>query len=947
MVTVSATGQNGYSGSVSVSLGTLPSGVTATPSTLTVSTGSSGSMTVAAAASAAAAQETISVSGTSGTLTASASLGLTVTAKPVPDPFHLVGGALLGGFYDESRQLLFATNLGLNELDVISGADDTVKARIPVPQPLGIDQMADGKTLVIGTAAQEIVTVDEDTYAVTLHPHSAPNATFSLFFPTVVALANGKVFMIGQEQGIDSNDIVDGGQYLLEWDSTTNTFSQIEPTSNDPIWETDRLARSADHKWAVFSADQFYLYSSDADTLTAAPLQTVDPPQNSFGVRGYAMNGDGSKIAVASATEVSFFDREFDLLGTAQLPGAFQNSRTVVKFSADGSRLYLEYALPLAMVVVDANSYATLGTMSATVNPEPDNLERLLTTDAEGHAYFATHEGLRLVNLSQPPIPVSQSTSAGPGVPECPPLQVVAPLNQAKASQELLEPIAGLSFYVGGQPAPVSNGSTVTVPASSEAGPADTECITSQGDTAVNKADVSYGVDPLAMSASLLPPGGKTGAYLFGYGFSGSSGEVPAITVGGAASAQITMLQQSTVLDVAALAVPAGSAGQTVDVGVTSSVGSGTLTAAASYLPTPTILPAKGILQLTFDTHRSVLYALKATEVDVLNPGNLTWQAPLAFPAAFTGTVQSMALAPDGSKLVVLATAAAQSTAEVLVMDLTGDSPATIATYSQADGVNGSIAVTNQNTVLLAGLPGLTLDLATMTFTVEDNYAYSNIESGGVIRASADGSVVYSAILNESGGQVFSFNPATGATKTEMFGYMFWTDLAVSPDGSQFAAVEAPPGIGDLVGFFNADLQYINANVYPDFSPPDDSGVLGVTYSPGGKVLVVPLGDSIELWDTATGTLRARLMTPEELQVLVYPENGVAPLLALDAAGDTIYAVSKSGLSVIPLPGPMDEMTPVAWPANRATRLGDALRGTATTRMAAIKGASRAGVSKR
>lgn len=61
--------------------------------------------------------------------------------------------------------------------------------------------------------------------------------------------------------------------------------------------------------------------------------------------------------------------------------------------------------------------------------------------------------------------------------------------------------------------------------------------------------------------------------------------------------------------------------------------------------------------------------------------------------------------------------------------------------------------------------------------------------------------------------------------------------------------------------------------------------VLGSTFSPGGKVLVVPLGDSIELWDTATGTLRARLMTPEELHVLVYSEAPVAPQIALDATG--------------------------------------------------------------
>src|SRR5207249_10248608 len=49
---------------------------------------------------------------------------------------------------------------------------------------------------------------------------------------------------------------------------------QLEPSGqNLGIVEVDSLARSADHKWAVFSADRFYLYSSDTDSLTGIPLR--------------------------------------------------------------------------------------------------------------------------------------------------------------------------------------------------------------------------------------------------------------------------------------------------------------------------------------------------------------------------------------------------------------------------------------------------------------------------------------------------------------------------------------------------------------------------------------------------------------------------------------------------------------------------------------------------
>jgi WD40 repeat protein len=49
-------------------------------------------------------------------------------------------------------------------------------------------------------------------------------------------------------------------------------------------------------------------------------------------------------------------------------------------------------------------------------------------------------------------------------------------------------------------------------------------------------------------------------------------------------------------------------------------------------------------------------------------------------------------------------------------------------------------------------------------------------------------------------------------------------------------------------------MNVLNFTVYPLVSPPDDSQVLGSTFSPAGKVIAVPLGDSIEFWDVATGT---------------------------------------------------------------------------------------------
>jgi len=942
-VQVSVTGQNGFTGSVSVTVSGLPTGVTVSPASLSVTSGGNGSFDLSASSTAEVAQQAVSVTGASGTLTADASLQLTVVGVAVPDPFHAVGGTLVHGFYDESRQLLFATNPGLNELDVISGLDFSIKARVAVPQPWGIDQMADGKTLVLGTQAQEIVTVDEDTLTVTQHPYAAVGAysPTSLFFPMVEALANGEVLMIGLEQGIDSDNIYEAGQYLYEWNSSANTFSQLEPTAqnNYASWEVDSLARSADHKWAVFAADQFYLYSSDSSSLTSVPVTTVNPPQDEYGIRGYAMNADGTVIAVASALEVTFLNRSFTVLGTASLPSAFQTSRSAIQFSSNGSRLFLEYAFPLAVEEIDANSYNALGYLSATVNPDDDNFERLLTTDSKGRGYFGINGGLRVVDLTQTPVPSTENVFAGPA---CPTLNAVLPLNQSQQMQVLNQP-TDVNVYVGGQPAPLVSGGTgianITIPASPITGPADIECVDSYGDTSVVLAGVSYGVDPVGFSANLLPPTGNPQAYLFGYGFFTSQGAAPSMTFGGQAVSNPTAIEGYGfgTLEGEAFKVPNGTSGESASVQVSSSLGSGTLSSVATYYPSPTIVPASGLLQILYDSHRSLLYALKATEVDVLNPTTSLWQSPLIFPATATGTYSAMALSPDGSNLVVAGTAATTTggtTPQLIVLNPDNGSLTSVFTYAGNAMVSGSIAITNLNTAVLAGSPGVVFDLSTSTFAPLPNNLFPD-----VIRASADGSHLYGAQLNVTSGEVYSIDPSTYAFQSEQFGYLFWTDLAVSPDGSQFAAVNAPPyATGDAIGFFDSNLHYLNTNVYPDFSPPDDTGVLGAMFSPAGKVLVVPLGDSLEVWDSSLGTLRARLMTPEELGVLVYPEGGVAPMVAMDPTGQTIYAVSASGLTVLQLPEPLDQITPVQWPSDvRSGNQKAWLHGSITSHMTAMR----------
>jgi hypothetical protein len=114
-VSVSATAVNSFSGTVTVAITGLPTGVTANPATLNLTPGVAQGTTLTATLTAAAATPTVSFTGTSGNLTHSAPLALTVQPAPMtnaPDvtTFH----------YDIARDGLNAQETILTQANVNS-----------------------------------------------------------------------------------------------------------------------------------------------------------------------------------------------------------------------------------------------------------------------------------------------------------------------------------------------------------------------------------------------------------------------------------------------------------------------------------------------------------------------------------------------------------------------------------------------------------------------------------------------------------------------------------------------------------------------------------------------------------------------------------------------------------------------------------------------------------
>lgn len=768
--------------------------------------------------------------------------------------------------------------------------------------------MADGKTLVIGTVAQEFFTLDEDTLKATIHLlPTLPRISYSLNCPSVVAMANGIVFLLTQEMGIAGGG-ADGAAHLIKWDSKKNTYTELGPLNGASSWSTKSMVRSADRKWAAFAVDKFYLYSSDDDSITSVvDLATVNPPADSFGVRGYALNADGSKIAVASASQVTFLDHSFNVLATVPYSSAFQDSGTTVRFTADGNRLIMQNIFPVSLEMVDANSYTALGYQPA-FGDRADVYSTIIAIDGVGRAFVGFDGGYEVIDTAQTPVPNPTEAGATLDGPECPlPNPPNAGLNASLTYSTFNSSLfAGYSFYFAGAAGTVSaDGTQVTAPASSQAGPVDVECVDSAGSSRTLPFAFSYGAKAAAVSANLLSPVGEQSLYAFGFGFFSDASSVPAVSVGGLAAANVEQVSLSKgSLQGVRLQPPTLSASTTADVTVTSAYGSSTVKGAVSYIPSAHVVATSGVLQLLFDSHRNLLYALKASEIDVLDPISLTWNTPFALPA-FAGSANYgyIALSPDGSRLVAVASA---GYAAVVNPD---DPSKTFSVSTPNPGFSwGRVVITKENKAVFGGRPPVEIDLATSTGKVIPTYL------GWLIASPPDGSVIYGIDTGVTTGQAYRTDISTyKTTSTPQFGAQFWSDLAVSADGSHFAGILAESNGGDVIGFFESGLHLVNFNEGPLLSPADDSLVLGSVFGPKGNVLVVALGDSIEFWDTQTGTLRARLMTPEELQTESGSASFAAPQVALDSTGQTIFAVSASGISAMTLPVPVDDLPVAAW----------------------------------
>jgi hypothetical protein len=909
-ISLNVAGMNGFTGSVTISANGQPSTVFTSPTPLIVNSDSAGLLTFSADPTATAgAQSQVTLNGEAGSLRSTATLTVTISASPLPRLFTHLGGGILHGFYDESRRLLFATNVGLNEVDVLSGIDLRVQARIPVPQPVGIDQMADNKTLVVGSMTQTLYSVDEETYSVT--PHPVPNFSYNFGSTTQallpVALANGKVLIIGHNLFIEFAS----GDHLIEWDTTTGNFTEPNvPGILDGFSGLVSIARSADHKWA-FGGPSF-LYSSDSGTYTVGPVPNSD-------VRAVAVNSNGSQYAVASAKLVTFYDQHLNITATVPAAsGTFQY--TDIKFSHDDSKLYWQLqdvTGPGNIIdVVDTHKFVDLGNQDVEVISAP----QLLWIDSKLRAFLAPissiiylHGGVALADLS----------TLSPALQIVPnyyiPNPAAIPIGSSSPVMfQNLRPDVAISF--GGQASKIISDTSVTLangygnlsvqpPPITTNGPVDLVLTNPGGATVVEPQAFSYGLKLAASTANLLPPTGNPVIGIFGFGLTTPVCPCPdpALSVGGKAVLNLSNVSQfnnftaTSSINEYLIQVPNGLPGSAM-IEAISSAGTGSLPVA--YIPSAQVVPVNGLISLLYDSNRNALYALKSDEIDVFNPATMAWENPIIPLGATLTSFLSMTLTPDGSRLIVV------GTGPNTLISVNPDGPSQLVSaplpykpLNVAVTSTGKAFISVAWDVVPAG--AIEFDLATMTYTFRNDNAGS---LAGRFAATPDGNEMAVAVVNGGSSAVSVWNSSNDSFLSQSFPGFFWSDLAISSDGRKIAALRSSA----IAYILDERLHWLDTTVYPDHGYPDAPASVGTSFSPTGNTLIIPTQDSIEFFDANTGQLKDRLMTPEYLPGIAAPPTSSVNI-AIDQTAQTIFAISASGLTVMKLPAPADQLTPGVW----------------------------------
>jgi hypothetical protein len=350
---ISYTAIGNFSGAVSASALSLPSGVTLSPSTPLAVSPTGSFITISLSPSIVLGTDSITFQAASGNLTHSVNVTLDVAAASASFPtggssFLPLGQMPFSAVFDPVHHQVFASLPWLNVVDVVSTTSHQLIKSISVPSPKGLDLTLDDSQLLVGTDTNQSYTIDTTQLAVvskTTVPPVMNSGTAEYIQPQwPLDTANGTILIIG------TGDFPVG---VFQWNPTTQTLT---PRRDADVSNVARASRDADGSKILFydpGGGGESVYDAATDTFVAFSL-------SGFPLGG-AINPAGTQVAIDFGGPVMVTDASGNVLEQLDT-GGFG-----VRYSVDGRYLLsVADALPsFEVATVDAGTFQLVGAAPA------------------------------------------------------------------------------------------------------------------------------------------------------------------------------------------------------------------------------------------------------------------------------------------------------------------------------------------------------------------------------------------------------------------------------------------------------------------------------------------------------------------------------------------------------------------------------------------------------
>jgi hypothetical protein len=991
----SVTALNGFASTVSLSISSLPSGVTISPSSPQVTPGMPLQVTVEAASSVSTSAENLTVTGVSGSLSHSTTLGLTVNAKAgVPSlsrtryvrtdmvteyPFWMNSSWEV---FDSNTKRFFVSDPSGNQIVVMDATKQAKIASIPVPGAFGIDETPDGSVLYAGTQVGDVYAIDPVAMTVKKRYLAAQIGPYGYEAYVVRVLASGDLVLLGGQGGIPS---VDGYSGFAIWNPTSNSiqmygsggFGQTNTPLPNCVGNIGAFTLTGDRSLIVEGS-----IDSDGTLCTVNPATEQESqvvPGGPANLGAMTPTPDGSSLLIPVYGEGIGTANTVQVISTKTLTetSSFQvlgdtSSDASMLVSTDSKTLYM-YSSGVVYAYNIASGNLIGWTPNLTVEPISGGSvvgalygPEMQAMDGTGLIAGPMEEGVGFIDTSALQTgPIGTMFSNSYVTPAAGPVSGGTSVQwDSSSNASSSTPIVA---YFGSNPATNlsmdSNGYfNATTPAGS-AGPVDIFTFMNDGGEQIVPEAFSYGPTVIqATPDSSTSEGGGSGI-LYGYGFGstaydGSISPGFTITVGGTPATVTGFIGNAYGsgsppfnLQAVVYTVPPGVAGSSADIEVTTQSGSTTLAGGMHYLPAAQKYPLPGaaLAQGIYDSKRDLYYFTDAGEIRVFSRSLGEWQAPMTVPTAPAGSTHRLwgiALSPDASKLAV------SDTGDAMIYLIDPDTPASVQSFAMpgscfsgtcsSPGLNGvvtypaGIAVSDAGMIYITSYPdgcdGCDGFLKLNTSTGAFT-DYGGPSFGGNQYRNAISSDNARVFFNNDG-QPFSVDTATDTVSyAPISPGCCYGDYDLSLSSNQIS-LEATSYLYDTN--LNA-ASYLALN---DYESLNTTYVYGVKLSPDGSLLFQPSIAGIDVFDGRIGTLRTRIALPYALS-----QNYDA--LVSDGTDNVLIAITGAtgdGIAVLDLTG-LSEPAPLPY-TSEATRLSQGRRELLRPKPAATPSQTRDGLTR-